>query len=232
MKMRITYLFLALMFFSHSLIAQKPIKRDPGNFTALAATGNIRVELYKSDRTGLSIETTGTSSENVLTENDGRELSLRLKTNTPKDAEVRIKVYYTSLDQLSVHAQALITGPDVLEGQNVNFIARTGGKMELKLELSSLSADVRQGAILVFKGNVEKQTIDVNTGGTYSAYELESRDTYVKAFSGGKAKVVARRVIDATANLKGFVGYKGKPVSTVVKTNMGGEIANYSEDDQ
>ncbi|HYW94700.1 MAG TPA: head GIN domain-containing protein [Bacteroidales bacterium] len=211
------------------LSAQEPVKRDPGNFKGLSVIGNIRVELYKSDTSQLVIETMGTSPENVITENDGGNLSLRLKTNTQKDARVKIRVYYSHLDQLDVQAQALITSPEVIEGDTIAFTAKSGGKMELKLGLKTLSAEVRQGAILVFTGNVEKQTIEVNSGATYSAYELEARDTYVKAASGGKAKVVARRIIDATATLKGFIGYKGEPVSIYVKTNLGGEIVNFKE---
>ena len=113
--------------------------------------------------------------------------------------------------------------------ESVEVLSKAGGKMELKLKLTSLEAVVKQGGILVFSGEVEKQTIEVLTGGTYSGYELEARDSYVKAVSGGKAKVVANRIIDATANSKAFIGYTGDPVSSFIKTNLGGEIAHHKE---
>ncbi len=225
-------IFQFLLMSAIMLTAQTPVKRNPGDFSVVTVTGKIRVELYKADSSGLVIETSETSPENVITESDGYELSIHLKTNTPKNAEIRVLVYYKMIKALNVAAQGLIVSPDVLQGESVDFDAKSGGKMELKLEVNTLQADVRQGAILVFGGVVEKQTISVNTGATYSAYELEARDTYVKASSGGKAKVIARRIIDATANAKGYIGYRGDPVSTFIKTNLGGEIANFKEEDQ
>ncbi len=209
-----------------SLRAADPENRDPGSFVALSVSGRIRVELYHSASPLLEIETTGTSSENVLTENDGRELSIRLKTNTPKDARVKVKVFYTQLEDLEVQAHALITSPETIRGESMNFEGRSGGKMELNLDLTSLMAEVGQGAILVFSGKTEKQTIAASTGGTYSSFPLEALDTYVKATSGGKAKVVAQRTIDATASVKGYIGYRGEPGNKHEKTSLGGEIVH------
>ncbi len=232
MTMIRSFLFFSLLLLDFSLSAQETAERNTGSFTALSVIGNLRVELYKSDTSRILIEAAGTLPENVVTEMDGNELTIRLKTNTPKDATIRVLVYYKKLESLTVQSHGLITGPEVITGDNVDFEARSGGKMELKLDLTSLNASVIQGAILVFSGNVEKQTISVNTGATYSGYELEARDTYVKASLGGKAKVVAHRIIDATSNFKGYIGYKGEPVSTYIKTNMGGEIANFREEEQ
>jgi len=94
--------------------------------------------------------------------------------------------------------------------------------------LKSLEAEAKQGGSIVFKGTVEKQNDSVSTAGAYSAYELLSQDAYVVANSGGKAKVSVSRIIDANASSKAFIGYQGKPVSTYIKTNLGGEIAHHA----
>ncbi len=219
-----SFFITALLLAGGLLTAQKPVTRDLGTFSSVGASGNVRVELYKSDTTGIVIEATGTDPGNVITENNGKKLSIRLKNGTPKEAEIRVLVYFTRLESLTVGTQALITSADVLKGDNMEFKAGTGGKMELELDLASLDADVRQGALLVFRGTVEKQTVSVNTGGTYSGYELEARDTYVKAVAGGKAKVTASRTIDANANAKGFIGYTGDPANRNIQTSLGGEI--------
>ena len=223
-------LILSLLLISTTIFSQESEMRETDDFYAVSVIGNIRCELYKAEKPGLELIVKGTGFDNIITENDAGRLSIRLKTSTPKQAEVKIKLSYTTLEEISVQAQSLVLSPEVIEADEILFTAKSGGKMELKLKLSSLEASVKQGGILVFSGEVEKQTIEALTGGTYSAYELEARDTYVKASSGGKAKVVALRIIDATANSKGFIGYKGDPVSTFIKTNLGGEIAHYKED--
>jgi hypothetical protein len=224
--------FLVLMLlisFSSSIIAQDTIARDPGDFTALNVTGKIRVELYKSDKPLIKILAEGTSSENILTEIKGNTLSIRLKTGTEVGAGIKFLVYYDKLESIKAEAQCLITSPETLTAKTMSFEAKTGGKMELTVALDYLNALVKQGSILVFRGVVEKQDINVNTGATYSAYELDAQDTNVKALSGGKAKVTANRLIDATANLGGFVGYKGEPESRFINAKLGGEIENVED---
>ena len=67
----------------------------------------------------------------------------------------------------------------------------------------------------------------VSAWGNYLAYGLEAEDAYIKASSKSQAKVVARRIINATSNGKSFVGYIGEPESTYVKTSLGGEVASF-----
>ena len=209
--------------------SQESEKRDIDNFYSVTVIGNIRCELYKAEKPGLELVVKGAGFESIITENDAGRLSLRLKTNTPKDAEVKILVSYTSLEEINVQAQSLVVSPEVLEAENILFTSKAGGKMELKLNLASLEAVVKQGGILVFSGEVKKQNIEVMTGGTYSAFELLACDSYVKAVSGGKAKLVARRIIDATANSKAYISYKGDPVSSYIKTSLGGQIDHNKE---
>jgi hypothetical protein len=108
----------------------------------------------------------------------------------------------------------------------------SGAKMEMELNVTEIKADVKQGAILVFRGSTKSQTIHVSTGATYSAYQLKSEDTYVSASTGSKAKVCASRIIKATASSKSYIGYIGTPVSSNIKTNLGGEIASFSNEDE
>ena len=45
-----------------------------------------------------------------------------------------------------------------------------------------------------------------------------------KINTGGKVKVYATKLLDASAYTKGYVGYKGKPEKTNFDTSTGGEI--------
>jgi hypothetical protein len=226
-RANIVLAWVCLMAFNVS--AQEPLVRNLGDFAGLSVTGSIRAEIWSSEQPYVEVLMKGTSADNVITEIKSGVLSVRLKTNTPKEAEVTVKVYYTHLDNISSQAQALVIGVDTLTGKNMDFEAKTGGKMDLVLKLNTIRVDVGQGSTIVFQGSVEKQEVKVNTAANYSAYQLEARDSYVVANAGGKAKVRASRIIDAQANAKGFIGYKGNPASTYFKTNLGGEIAGFKE---
>jgi hypothetical protein len=200
-------------------------------FKSISAMGKMRVEIYRSDKNEAVVTVGNVPTANVIAEVKDSVLSIRLKTDTDKNATVRVKVYYTELSGLTVGANTLLVSPETLKGENMSFTARSGAKMELELDIPEIKAEVKQGAILVFTGKVRKQDVSVSTGATYSAYRLKSEDTYVSAGTGSKAKLCASRIINAESNTKSFIGYIGTPVSVLVKTNMGGEIESFATED-
>jgi hypothetical protein len=222
-------LLICFTILSIAAFSQEKTTREPGNFSELNVTGEIRVELYPSEKPYIEIISEGISPGDIATEIKGNKLDVKMKTSIPKNARFTIMVYHTGLEKIEVQSRSLVTGADVFKAENILFDATTGGKIELEVDIENLEANVRQGAIIVLNGEVEKQEIKVSTGGTYSAYDLEARDSYVKAVTGGKAKVTAHRVIDAQSNSKAFIGYKGNPVSSNVNTSLGGEVMKISD---
>lgn len=228
--MRIIVIFFILTLLTQTAFvnAQATITKQPGDFNVISVRGDIRTEIIPSDRNLVEIETTGTSTENVILEMEKGEMAIRLNTDTPKEAKILVKIYFTDLKKLSVASNALILSPDTLKSGSMDFEAKTGGKIELKLKLKNLNADVTQGGLLVFYGEVNKQKVEASSGGTYSAYDLMGEESYVKATTGGIAKIYSTGILDASAKLKGFIGYKGNPQKKSFHTSMGGEIIDYS----
>jgi ribosomal protein L25 (general stress protein Ctc) len=214
---------------SLQLSAQNKETRETGDFSKLTATGNIRVELYPSDKNYVELEVIGTVIDNLITENSEQEFHIRLKTSTPKEAKVLAKCYFVNLEKITSQNQALITGNKVINLKEVQMDARAGGKIELQIAVEHLTAEAKQGGVLVLNGEVEKQEVEVNSGGTYSAYQLEAKDSYIKCNTGSIAKVIARRIIDANASTKGYIAFVGNPVSNITKTSLGGEIDHFQE---
>ena len=226
MKTQVKIFLTALLFITTNIKAQDSQIRKTGEFSSFTVIGNIRVEIYQAESPSLELFIKGAPVDDVITENKEGDLSIRLKTSTPSDAEVKVKLFFTDLEKLNVQAQALVVSPDTLRAKSMVFESRAGGKMELMLRINSIEADVRQGGILVFYGEVDDQNINVSSGGTYSGFDLKAKKTKVTALAGGKAKVTALESIDATANAKGYVGYKGEPARTSVKSSLGGEIVH------
>jgi hypothetical protein len=211
--------------------AQETIIRPLPGFYGLSVLGKMRVELYKSDTSRVEFSIDKSPSENLITEVKDSVLSIRLKSDTNKSAIIKVLVYYSCLSEITVASNSLLVSPETITAESIKFTSRSGAKMELDLDLKSLKADVKQGGILVFTGKTNRQDITVNTGAVYSAYKLYAEDTYVTANAGSKAKVCAARIIDATSNTKSYVGYIGVPVSVYMKTNLGGVIVSFANED-
>lgn len=230
--MKTTALILILgLFITYSPFsrAQETTNRDPGNFTTLNVTGKIRVELYPGDKETLVIETDGTGTDNVLTENSSGKLNISLQNGTSKEASIKVKLYFTHLNEIGVYWQGEVLGADTIKEEAINFEARNGGKIELRLKLGSLNADISQAGLVSFYGIVGSQQVEVTSGGTYSAYDLVARESFVKSTTAGKAKIYTTDILEANAATKGFIGYKGNPEKVSIKTSLGGEVVEYDE---
>ena len=231
MKTKSIIIFSLFYLLSGSLLfAQESITRNLNEFYSLDVMGNIRVEIYPSDQNRAELFLQNITPDKVITDINDLNLSIRLRTDTPKDTRITVKLYYNTLHKITVNSNAHVISDIPLKGEEVEFNAKSGGMIDLELELTSLTAKINKGASISFSGSVNKQHVKVSTGATYTAYTLEASDSYVKAISGGTAKVTASRIIDAKAIFKGIIGYKGSPVSTYIKTSFGGEISNYHDD--
>jgi hypothetical protein len=222
---------LVILMFSFQASAQETVKRNLEKFDRIYVQGNIRVELYKSDSPALEANLKNLPEDNLITEIKEGQLNIRLKTGSNKDAEVRIRLYYNDLNDLTVSSKGLITSGEVIKGDKMSFTGKSGGKIELEINLDELVAEVYQGALFELKGSVNKQEVTANTGATYSAYSLEAKESRVKALAGAKAKVKASKLIEASASTGGYIGFIGDPENDLSKTSLGGTIRKYKDEE-
>ena len=203
---------------------QNRISMPIGDFIELHVTGRIDAELIPSQSDELTITSrNGQPQEVKVEEKDGR-LIIRTRPRIDKEDEFSVKIPYNKLEYIEASAGAVINSARDLMAKDIEMRANTGGKIELSLEAENITAKITQVSDIILYGTTKTQNVTVNTGGNYLAYELACEDTYVKVVAGSQAKVTASRKIEATANSKGFISYVGDPVSTYVKTSLGGEI--------
>ncbi len=187
------------------------------------------MELIPSQKNQMEIVSPDGDPGEVDIELDEGELKLKLKPGFGDEASFKIRLPYTRLTSIESAGGAVINSAEQLESRELELDANTGGKIELTVQVQHIHARIAQGSDIILYGSAQTQRISANTGGNYLAYELECKDSYIKAGSGSQVKVVARNTIDATSNTKAFVGYIGDPSTRVTKTMLGGTIANYRE---
>ncbi len=209
--------------------AQVVESREIGNFTSLFVMGEIRVELIPSTKNSLTIEIKEASARDIITELDKEELIIRLKTDIPKEAKIKISLYFKDLEKIVAASKAYFVSPDTLKAQSMSFEAKSGAKMEFNLMMDSIIAEAKQGGLLVFYGNADKQDVGVSSGGTYSAFELIASESIIRASTGGRAKVTTTERLNASAHTAAYIAYKGNPAREKLKTNLGGEVVKMQE---
>jgi len=217
-----------LCFIYLSVGAQNYILPADFPFKLLDVQGNIHLELIASDKTQLEFEG-DTIPENLNIKWDGGTLSLKTNTEIKKSPAIQVKLYVESLSNLEFTRGAVIQSADILKTSVLTLKADTGGKAELSIEADSVSARVNQGSDIILRGSTRSQSIHAITMGNYLAYELEAKNTWVKANTGSQVKVNASEYLDANSKSGAFVGYRGRPKYTNFKNSTGGKISQENQ---
>ena len=220
-------LFFALSLISvFSLSAQT--SRSMGPFNELVVSGKLDVLLVPGDTEEVIIYEEGHGEGQVNISIKGGTLKLNLLDGWLKgDRRIPVKVIYKDLRKIRVLAGAELQSDNPIVADQFEIKVGSGAEVELKLEVGSLEAGVTEGGVLELYGQVETQYVTASTGGEYSAEALNSENTHVKANTGGEARVVASKFINAVANTGGEIRYSGDPEEKYTKSNLAGDIRKY-----
>jgi len=221
--MRTLFLFCILCFASQSIRAQNYILPAAIPFKTLDVQGNIHLELVVSDKAQMEFVGDTVPEQLDIRWSDGI-LSLKVSTELKKTTAIKVKLYLESLSGLEITRGAVVQSADILPASILTLKTDTGGKAEFTIEADSVSARLNQGSDIILSGTTRSQSIHANTVGNYLAYELEAKNTWVKAGTGAQVKVNTSDYLKATSTSGAFVGYWGKPDHTAFKNNTGGKI--------
>lgn len=223
--MKKLFFYSLLIICSWNVSAQKIDERSLDSFKIVNVFGNMEVQLIKADKERIVINSQEVDPSKITSRVDKNELRLNMNNDLfSASKKVKIKLYYRNLAEINSTGGADINSEDIIKADKLNFNAASGGNIALHLDVNILEASVGQKSVISLEGNVNYQKVSANLGGTYDAFELISDDAVVKANTGGKIKVYAGKLLDATSTTKGYVGYKGKPDKTNFDTSTGGEI--------
>jgi len=225
MKNRIIFystLLLITWSLGHSY-AQSDYKLDA--FDEISVTGNIEVILQKSDEEKAIVETFDIPEEELNIGVRGQVLKLSMLNSVfNKHKRIKVTVFYKNLRAIRVHAGAELEAKEPIEGDALEIRTSSGADVLLDIKANKLEATATEGAILQLRGEVGSQKVSASTGGQLRALDLNCKNTYVRAGTGGEVSVVALESLDANASLGGSIEYTGNPDERNRKTILGGNV--------
>ncbi|SMO34869.1 Putative auto-transporter adhesin, head GIN domain [Saccharicrinis carchari] len=216
-------LFLALVLFGilTTVFAQdkKSQQRNIGTFNELDAGKGINVTLIEGDKEKLVVEIKNADLSDVITELKGRRLEIKLKTKIYKDVAVQVYVTYKSIKAIKTGTGAFVDANNVIHAENLDLRAGSGSTIILDIDTRTVSSSLSSSKIEL-AGKTEFQDVKTNTGGKYIANMLTSKQTFVKASTGGTAWVNATEKLEAKTNTGGRVTYNGNPEKLILNGNV------------
>jgi len=218
-----TFATLVFLINAHIAYAQKTFELEP--FDALTATGNFEVILEPGDTEGAILELRNAPEDEVHVKVVRGELRINfLNSLLYKDYQARVIVKYRKLRHIKGAAGARISSASPVQGDQLELRAGSGATLTLDLSVDALDATALEGGILQVKGTAESQRISAISGGAYEGFGLECARSYVRASLGGQARLVARKMLEASAHTGGSIEYKGDPQESNVKNLLTGDI--------
>lgn len=229
MKTKIRPILLSIIFLLilSGLYGQNRIKVTIQDFSSLAVSGSVRVEIIPSTSHEMSIVAKNGMPEDVNYEIKDGELKIRAGADLKQENEIAIKLPYSKLTSIEAATGAVINSREDLRSETLDLRALTGGKIELSIEARMVDAKITQFSDIILYGKTVSQNVLATTGGNYLAYDMESDESIAKATSGAQIKIRASKKIEAIANSKGFIAYIGDPKSSHTQTSLGGVVESH-----
>lgn len=186
----------------------KAVKREVDHFNSIEASAGIEVLIAEGDEEALAVSAPDEKWLNKLkTETVGDVLKIYLDNtwdwNVPKNWKFKVYVSYTQLEELKASSGASIKG---------------------EVKLASLKVKQSSGGNVMLKGEVDRLTVNANSGGFFKGYELIANYLVADVNSGGGVQVTVNKEVEAEANSGGYVSYKGNAIIRSINVNSGGSV--------
>lgn len=210
-----------------SAFSQDPVTRKLNHFNKITAGDKILVKLVKSDAESAEIRVQGIDASAVKTEVNGTTLSLAVVGEPFTKKKVMVTVNFKELTDIEVNNGAEVSTSSIFKADSLHIDLKSGGMLYLDADVEKLSGKIVEGALLTAEGYATDLSITVSSTGTLSAFDLESDRAVIRASLGGKAKINVTEELDAEAQSKGYISYKGEPGKVKRNAVSGGTIVVY-----
>jgi hypothetical protein len=214
-------LVFSLLLFSSLLFSQT--EKKVGDFYKVTTFDKIAAELIPSDEN--KVELSGINSNELEVVNRNGELKLRMPLLKILDGgNVSAKVYYVKLESVEANEGSEISGEAVFKTTAFEIIAKEGAKINVRLEVSKLTAKVVSGAIVTTEGSAKNQDLSISAGAIYDGKKLTTDQTVVSINAGGQASIFSTELVVAKVRAGGTITVYGNPKQVNQQTFAGGRI--------
>ena len=214
---------LTLLIIPSLLVSQEEINRNLGEFTKLSIYDGINVELIKSDEN--KVEASGENTRFVVVKNKNGSLKIRLNVQKRFSGDrTMVKLYYKNIYSFIAHEGSNIFSKDTLKQADLKIKGHTGSRIDIPVELNSISVTSTAGAKITLRGSSTYLEASSATGSEINARNMVVGDGEVSALSGSMIDVRAETSLEAIARIGGVINVHSKTERITEKVSLGGSV--------
>jgi Putative auto-transporter adhesin, head GIN domain len=207
---------------SGNIITQK---RPVGNFTGIAASNAIDVEVTIGANTEVRVEADDNIMKHVITDISGGVLYLKIE-NRVSINNTHVKVYVTTAGLKSISASSSasvkVNGVIKYDGK-ISFDASSSGDIEAEVDAPEVEAEASSSGSVTLSGKTKNYKTEASSGSNIKSAQLLTENTTASANSGSSVAVHASVSLDADASSGGNINYRGA-ASVKKDVSSGGSV--------
>jgi len=168
----------------------------------------------------------GSQSDDVILGMKNGVLQLKIALGSPSDSlSTRVDLYHSKLlNEITATQQAKITSQVPLVQTSLNLKSSTAAVMDFEIYTDRLDAVATNGGRIELEGTVSSFNLNVNTGGSCEAEQLQTTQVQTKLIGGGYAYVTVSDLINAEVIAGSVLRVYGDPVKKVYQKKLGGKL--------
>lgn len=215
-----------------SMAYAQEFKKHFNSYTSLVVSRGVDARLVKSDAKDLSFTIHGLSPEDVIVENSGNELRIKVATKAiwlemqDKHWWVRVEVPYETLMAAEALTGAKISTSEPITVKSLDLSVSMGGELELRIEVKELYLDASMGGLAELEGTVESLDVTASMGSEVDLADLIAKYVKAKSTMGSEMRINATIEFDGRASMGGYIRVTGDPDRYYENTSMGGDISS------
>ena len=168
----------------------------------------------------------GSQSDDVILGMKNGVLQLKIALGSLSDSlPTRVDVYHSKLlNEITATQQAKITSQVPLVQTSLNLKSSTAAVIDFEIYADRLDAVATNGGRIELEGTVSSFNLNVNTGGSCEAEQLQTTQVQTKLIGGGYAYVTVSDLINAEVIAGSVLRVYGDPVKKVYQKKLGGKL--------
>lgn len=214
---------LASLLLGSTVMAQRIVDREVGDFQEIKVYDLIEVNLIKSDENRILIK--GDNVDDIRFVNKDGVLKIRMQLEKIFQGEdTFVEVYYTDVEVIDGNEGAKIVCNETVKSDHITLRAQEGAQILIGLDVEHVEVRSVTGGIIEASGLAKNQMIVLNTGGIFEGRDLKTSNATVKISAGGEASLSATEKVDINVRAGGDVYVYGNPGEVIRNTFAGGRI--------
>ena len=200
-------------------------------FENIMISGEFDVKLTQSDKPSINVTVDEVFQKHIKVGVTNNTLNIS-SINFVQTFGARIEIFYTSLKNIQLMANAKLTHADTLNADYLKIQATAASTVTLSGNFNHLICSATAGSKIVLAGYAEIAEFTIEAGSKLHALELEIQQCDIKTSSGSTAEVHVSNTLDASADSGSSIIYKGSPQMNSQNTSSGASVRKLKSEEE